>query len=1037
MSLENQDNCSMQYYYPTEELREKYKINCSDKFFADYENTKEFNNEAFLKFVNDRYGDTAFQGDSPFTFKEDYMNLTNEEICQVEEYSLKPQQKFMGQAINPDTNINSTLVFHGLGSGKTCTSVVIGEAFKTTSLKNRTKLLYVVPAPLVDQLRDEILGELKVYNDTELEAGREPEIWSCTSQCVIDGEQDFYTNVNDRLLLKFLEEDYNNKKKELNDLSLEINTLLKLKQKEETIPLKKQFSQLQNEVNIAQAKLKNKRDNLLSNVTKVFQIESHIVFINKLFKETKDGTWTKRDHLTDKKSPLLSSSGILVIDEIQRLVSAGGILYKKLFTAIYQYMNPKARIVLLSATPIYDNPYELALTMNLLRPRMPFPLTRDQFYSFFLGRYIESDNGEDSEEVCQRVKTNNFITNESCVINKNLLRILSAGYVSYFRGGNPNAYPYKRIIVMEHRMASKQKEQYMDALRSDVKKDSSIYSKLLKGDEFLVKDSGTFEGSQKEDTVSGIYVTTQQFSNIALPVIKSDVIDSMLSKTSQSQVKSGLDTFKKELKQLKTNVPELVLNYIREKGYSEKFVNIINLSLNSNGPVFIFSNWLQFGVESLSIILNACGFKKYPEPPGPSGLRYFVWSSETSSDKELIAKAKSTFNSMDNKDGSLIKIILGTRSIMEGVSFKNVKQVHITDPWWNEARIEQILARAVRFCSHTNLPLEEQYTDVFRHYTVLPMNPDPNVTEMLEEATGMKNFKNFASLTIEQKMAISALKKYQINNEFEETLKQVAYDCDLNEKGNIIRLEENVRPLSNDKYQIYFKNTKTLELYARDNIPNEVSFEDILNRRYSYPNDKDLPVRFREIEIDGDSMNIIEESESYSDFPILEEPVINRSLNLYENIKCWNSNLTLEKIFDKMNDNPDDHDIIEYFMRIKDNFNLLPTIRKNVHGEKELVKSIEFKNIEKTMKGKNQLLKCLSKLSESDLTPKLQQKQLKKLLQNTEAKDKINEKIIQIVYKYRLLPESMIEELKELDSESLNKLLQEAQYKQSVSKQEE
>ena len=44
---------------------------------------------------------------------------------------------------------------------------------------------------------------------------------------------------------------------------------------------------------------------------------------------------------------------------------------------------------------------------------------------------------------------------------------------------------------------------------------------------------------------------------------------------------------------------------------------------------------------------------------------------------------------------------------MEGVSFKNVKQVHITDPWWNESRIEQILARASRYCSHSNLPSEE------------------------------------------------------------------------------------------------------------------------------------------------------------------------------------------------------------------------------------------------------------------------------------------------------------------------------------------
>ena len=47
----------------------------------------------------------------------------------------------------------------------------------------------------------------------------------------------------------------------------------------------------------------------------------------------------------------------------------------------------------------------------------------------------------------------------------------------------------------------------------------------------------------------------------------------------------------------------------------------------------------------------------------------------------------------------------------------------------------------------------------------------------------------------------------------------------------------------------------------------------------------------------------------------------------------------------------------------------------------------------------------------------------------------MNEKIIDIVYKYKLLPESMIEELKTLDSKSLNQLLSEAEYKYSVNKQ--
>ena len=199
--------CTMQYYYPSEELVNKYKINCNDKFFLDIENYKMFKNEDFLKFINKNYGDEAFQGDSPFTFKDDYINLSNEEICQVEEYSLKPQQKFLGQFINPSTNFNNTLVFHGLGSGKTCTSIVIGEAFKKTK-PARQKLLYVVPAPLVAQYRDEILGELRLRTEEEIKEGKEPEIWSCTSQCLIDGKRDFYTNVNDRMILKYYEEDY-------------------------------------------------------------------------------------------------------------------------------------------------------------------------------------------------------------------------------------------------------------------------------------------------------------------------------------------------------------------------------------------------------------------------------------------------------------------------------------------------------------------------------------------------------------------------------------------------------------------------------------------------------------------------------------------------------------------------------------------------------------------------------------------------------------------------------------------------------------
>ena len=118
------DNCTLQYYYPTEEDSIKYKINCEDKNFPEFEDIAKFNNEQFLNFVDEKYSDVAFNGDSPFTFKDDYITKTNEEICDVDDYNLKPQQKFVGQFINPATNFNNTLVFHGLGSGKTCTALV-------------------------------------------------------------------------------------------------------------------------------------------------------------------------------------------------------------------------------------------------------------------------------------------------------------------------------------------------------------------------------------------------------------------------------------------------------------------------------------------------------------------------------------------------------------------------------------------------------------------------------------------------------------------------------------------------------------------------------------------------------------------------------------------------------------------------------------------------------------------------------------------------------------------------------------------------
>ena len=52
--------------------------------------------------------------------------------------------------------------------------------------------------------------------------------------------------------------------------------------------------------------------------------------------------------------------------------------------------------------------------------------------------------------------------------------------------------------------------------------------------------------------------------------------------------------------------------------------------------------------------------------------------------------------------------MLGSPSVREGVSFKRVRQVHILEPYWNMSRYEQVIGRAIRFCSHKDLPIEKQ-----------------------------------------------------------------------------------------------------------------------------------------------------------------------------------------------------------------------------------------------------------------------------------------------------------------------------------------
>lgn len=972
----------LQYYYENPENAEKYNIKCQNMKFENLKNVDTFNNKDLLKFVDEVYSDDAFPENSPFTFSEEYIKLSNSDICKSADMSLGPQQKFMGQIMGPASNFNNMLVYHGLGSGKSCTSIVIAE-----SLKNATnqRIVYAVPAPLIDQYFEEISGEI-----------RNGSFFSCPSFCLTKQgdnlKRDFYVSEPKNAILNSKQAVLQTETAKMYEIGTIING------GDDSASKAREYKIQENFVATLNAELRNYQDTMRSEIIRTFEIISHNKFIESLYKTGKNGQFIKNTRLLND-SVLFRENGLLIIDEIQRLVSAGGTFYRKLYDSVKYYFHPNLKLILMSATPIYDNPYELALTINLLRPRVPFPVKQTDFYKYFIG----AKKNVGGVDICEKQDKPSFaIAENSCVLNQELISYICSGYISYFKGGNPNAYPYKRIITLQHPFSNKHKMEYIEALVADISKDKKLTDpegeKTSNYENVLL---GNYDNAE-DDKISGLYVTTQQYSNIILPKIGETI------NITPADKKAALQTFRNNLLNTKRSKLE-VIEYV--KNISSKFASIIELTLSSKGPVFIFSNWLTYGVEALSIILEACGLVNFRGDNKKENNKFFIWSSDTKAKDptgSLIKRARNTFNSPGNSDGSLLKVILGTRSVMEGVSFKNVSQVHITDPWWNESRIEQILARASRYCSHSTLPEDEQFVDIYRHYSAFPGGGED---EDVIERVG--NWKNLAIDSIDQKMLQSSIKKYAINNDFEKIIKSCSVDCNINRNGNIVRLEEHCIPIRGGMYQIYYKNPSNGRMYIRDGIPNLVPFSQIYSREFSFPR-KDLPVRFTEAGFQtgqGEEEMIT----AYDDAEILTEPVINADLNMKEEIIPWDSEKTLTDLDISA-------ELMGYMQNLYKNFNLLPILRENYLNETG-DKTIKFKD---DIKSRNNLLKCIKELSSGNLVSKDIKRKIAQEFNTESQKSKMNKKVLELIYTHEMYSETHLEELLQIgisNPELINEML--------------
>ena len=94
----------------------------------------------------------------------------------------------------------------------------------------------------------------------------------------------------------------------------------------------------------------------------------------------------------------------------------------------------------------------------------------------------------------------------------------------------------------------------------------------------------------------------------------------------------------------------------------------------------------------------------------------------------------------NNFYGEVINTLMISASGAEGINLRNVRYVHILEPYWHPVRIEQVVGRARRICSHQDLPAELRTVNVFLYLMVYsesqlkPLTKDEKAAADREEA---------------------------------------------------------------------------------------------------------------------------------------------------------------------------------------------------------------------------------------------------------------------------------------------------------------
>jgi hypothetical protein len=284
--------------------------------------------------------------------------------------------------------------------------------------------------------------------------------------------------------------------------------------------------------------------------------------------------------------------------------------------------------------------------------------------------------------------------------------------------------------------------------------------------------------------------------------------------------KLGGDTYKEQLEATVRNVKEHANDFLTPEAlqiYSPKFLHMLENIIDTEyqGLHLVYSQFRTLeGISLFCLTLEKNGFARFKIKKDSTGLwkidipeadqgkpTYGLYTgTESKEEREIIrliyngewdkipesisVELRAKYN--NNNMGEVIKVFMITSSGSEGINLKNTRYVHIMEPYWHPVRLEQVIGRARRICSHKDLPPALQTVEVFVYlmvFTETQLKSDEAIE--LKRKDLSKSIPKLPQTSDQYLYEISEIKA-GLTSQLTDSIKESAFDCYIYSNGKCV-----------------------------------------------------------------------------------------------------------------------------------------------------------------------------------------------------------------------------------------------------------